>query len=308
MSGKRRRQNSVASHDDVAADLPEEQHEDIPISDSKLPRASVDSANRSLACSLPPSCAPPRHPTVLGSLRELEAHYAKYHTHVCQEGVCHREPGGAKIFPDARLLALHQTEYHDEIAALKNERGEKILACFLESCPRKFRTPKGRRLHLISVHGYPKLYFFAVTKHGIGQLLARYGEGATLIRKEWKPRAGGSGDVKRESDDDSEDDASQQSDHSSLHDAVVEPKEALGSSPPQKSTPSPANPSQSADNVDELASSMKSLSLIPTSIRFGRGAKRAGFVRPGAARGGLSNVTAHTTSLRNRGKEPEGKP
>ncbi|KAG8742854.1 hypothetical protein FRC10_000833 [Ceratobasidium sp. 414] len=282
MSGKRRRQTSAPSHADVPKSdtVPEDGDGDTVTSESKLPRASQ----------------------ILGSLRELEAHYAKYHTHICQEGVCHQEPGGAKIFPDARLLELHQTEYHDEITALKNERGEKIFACFLESCPRKFRTPKGRRLHLISVHGYPKLYFFAVTKHGIGQLLERYGEGATLIRKEWKPRAQGSDDVKDNANQDSDEDDSH-SDHDPVDNTKTEPGISKDEHTIPKTTPSPKpqSPRETA-SVDDLASSMKSLSLIPTSVRFGRGAKRSGFVRPGAARGGLSNVTPATTSLRNRGE------
>ncbi|KAG9102883.1 hypothetical protein FRC07_010132, partial [Ceratobasidium sp. 392] len=193
----------------------------------------------------------------------------------------------------------HQTEYHDEIAALKNERGEKIFACFLESCPKKFRTPKGRRLHLISVHNYPKLYFFAVTKHGIGRLLARYGEGATLIRKEWKPRAEGSNDAKGATNEDSDD-----GDLHSDHDDVGRTEAKPGTPKEERATPNPKPQNQrEADAADDLVSSMKSLSLVPTSIRFGRGAKRAGFVRPGAARGGLSNVTPSTTSLRNRPKE-----
>ncbi|KAG8700176.1 hypothetical protein FRC09_006127 [Ceratobasidium sp. 395] len=297
MSGKRRRQISLTFDSALpqTENGPEDGREEPVIGESKFPRAS-QSTTRSLVCSLPPTCALPRQPTILGSLRELEAHYAKYHTHICQEGACHQEPGGAKIFPDARLLGLHQTEYHDEIAALKNERGEKIFACFLESCPKKFRTPKGRRLHLISVHSYPKLYFFAVTKHGIGQLLARYGEGASLIRKEWKLRAEGSKDAKGDSDD-------SDGDIHSDHDPAEKPEVKPEAPKDEHATPSPKpEKSQGLDAVDDLASSMKSLSLVPTSIRFGRGAKRAGFVRPGAARGGLSNVTPSTTSLRSRGE------
>ncbi|KIJ65446.1 hypothetical protein HYDPIDRAFT_47154, partial [Hydnomerulius pinastri MD-312] len=62
------------------------------------------------------------------------------------------------VFPDARLLELHQTECHDPLAAVRKERGEKIFACHLVSCPRLFLTPKTRRLHLIQAHSYPKEY------------------------------------------------------------------------------------------------------------------------------------------------------
>ena len=105
MSGKRQRQPSLPSHEPPET-ISRSPHTDDPTAESKLPRASPNTTTRSLVCSLPPSCAPPRHPTTLGSLRELETHYARYHTHICQEGDCRREPGGAKIFPDARMLAL----------------------------------------------------------------------------------------------------------------------------------------------------------------------------------------------------------
>ena len=155
------------------------------------------------------------------------------------------------------------------------------------------------------MHGYPKLYFFAVTKHGIGELLSRYGEGATLIRKEWKPRPGNVDDakVRAPNEDDSDDEDSHQSDHdtdkSEDVDADSEPTKAATDGPNAASQATLAAP-QPAEALDELASSVKSLSLVPTSIRFGRGARRAGFVRGGAARGGISSVTAHTSSLKGR--------
>ncbi|KAL5633502.1 hypothetical protein ACGC1H_003861 [Rhizoctonia solani] len=176
----------------------------------------------------------------------------------------------------------HQNEYHDELATIKNERGESIFACFLESCPKKFRTPKGRRLHLIDAHGYPKLFFFAVTKHGVGGLLARHGEGATLIRKPWKPRPGNSSALKNDNDSDEESQTSP--DLKGTGEQATTPLEAKAGIPRS----SPAATPQPREDLDDLASSMKSLSLVPTSIRFGRGARRVGFIRRGAARGGAS--------------------
>src|SRR5690349_5558082 len=58
------------------------------------------------------------------------------------------------------------------------------------ACTRFFQTPKARRLHMIEAHKYPKEFFFAVTNKGIGGLLKRWGEGASMIRGEWKPRDG----------------------------------------------------------------------------------------------------------------------
>ncbi|KAI0333898.1 hypothetical protein GY45DRAFT_1210516, partial [Cubamyces sp. BRFM 1775] len=74
-----------------------------------------------ILCTLPPTCNPPNRPTHLAGTRDLEAHYAMYHAHVCEEKGC------GCVFPDARLLELHQTECHDPLAAVRKERGEKIV-------------------------------------------------------------------------------------------------------------------------------------------------------------------------------------
>ncbi|CAE6474851.1 unnamed protein product [Rhizoctonia solani] len=294
MSGKRRHSAS-SSGEHGRNESPIGDRVESTFQNEKLPRTSEVTAPRSLVCSLPPTCAPPRHPTALGSLRELEEHYKKYHTHTCQEGNCRNEPGGAKIFPDARMLELHQTEYHDELARIKNEKGESIFACFLESCPKKFRTPKGRRLHLIDAHGYPKLFFFAVTKHGVGGLLARYGEGATLIRKQWKPRPENTSGAKDtgDSDEDSKSIPETDNDAGDQSVALFETKASISQSS-SAATPQPR------EDLDELASSMKSLSLVPTSIRFGRGARRAGFIRRGPGRGGTGRFAEFKTVSRQR--------
>src|ERR1700722_4026063 len=54
-----------------------------------------------LVCTLPPTCNPPyNRPTLVGSMKDLESHYSKFHAHVCEEGGC------KCVFPDARLLQL----------------------------------------------------------------------------------------------------------------------------------------------------------------------------------------------------------
>ncbi|KAI9449117.1 hypothetical protein F5148DRAFT_1248569 [Russula earlei] len=135
-----------------------------------------------LVCSLPPTCHPPNHSTPLSDSHALEAHYATHHAHVCSSKGC------GCVFPDARLLELHLTECHDPLSEIRRERGEKIFACHLSSCTRMFASPKARRLHLINSHAYPKEYFFAVTNKGIGGLLRRWGDGASLLRGSWHPR------------------------------------------------------------------------------------------------------------------------
>ncbi|KAI6023791.1 hypothetical protein BKA83DRAFT_31057 [Pisolithus microcarpus] len=222
----------------------------------------------------------------LANSRDLEIHYGKYHAHVCEQ------PGCGFVFPDARLLELHQTECHDPLAALRRERGEKIFACHLASCPRKFLTPKTRRLHLIQAHSYPKEYFFAVTNKGVGGLLKRWGEGASMVRGKWKPRESEDemeldGDSEEEVEEEEEEEEEKESDYdgdatpkvSQLHDFDVAspattPRMATAQSPRQSVT------QQSSAEVEKLAQSMTSLSLVPSSIRFGRGGKGGGFVHP----------------------------
>ncbi|KAF5373361.1 hypothetical protein D9615_007368 [Tricholomella constricta] len=224
-------------------------------------QSGEDATRHPLLCTLPPTCN--HRPTPLASTRDLETHYATYHAHVCEQGGC-----GA-VFPDARLLELHQTECHDPLAAVKKDRGEKIFACHLPSCARLFSTPKTRRLHLIQAHGYPKEYFFAVTNKGVGGLLKRWGEGASMIRGEWKAR-----ESKEDDEDDDEDTPGQ-----AAHDVDSELATPTG--------PHPRGPVDRAkegddsnmdESLDGLADTMESLTLVPPSIRFGRGGRKGGFL------------------------------
>jgi len=252
---------------------------------TERPDCSVVSSG-SLICTLPPTCNPPKNrPTPLTGTADLEAHYATYHTHVCEEYAC------GCVFPDARLLELHQTECHDPLAAVRKERGEKIFACHLATCPKRFLTPKARRLHLIGIHGYPKEYFFAVTNKGIGGLLQRWGEGGSLLRGQWHPRDGKNtgGDEDSTADKDEPDVHELDMDTNTAED-TVEQFTAL-----HVAAPSPASlpPKDDSDAVSALTSSLSSLALVPLNIRFGRGAKRVGlaqstFARPSLLRHALA--------------------
>ncbi|KAF8141409.1 hypothetical protein EV363DRAFT_1139417, partial [Boletus edulis] len=213
-----------------------------------------------LLCTLPPTCNPPHNkPTPIANSRDLEIHYGKYHAHVCEQRGC------GCVFPDAQLLELHQTECHDPLAAVRKERGERIFACHLVSCPRLFSTPKARRLHLIQAHSYPKEYFFAVTNKGVGGLLKRWGDGASMIRGTWKPR-----DIKlgQETKITGKENMEVDLDSEEEEDAEVE-DEGEGD-----------DVDEEEGGVDELARSMSSLSLVPPAIRFGRGGKSGGFMHP----------------------------
>ncbi|KAF9224166.1 hypothetical protein BS17DRAFT_753225 [Gyrodon lividus] len=287
-SSKRQRTSSRLS-DTSSHPLPSPDLEPM----NKSSRVSESSTgDRALLCTLPPTCNPPHNtPTPISNSRDLEIHYGKYHAHVCEQRGC------GCVFPDARLLELHQTECHDPLAAVRKERGDKIFACHLVSCPRLFLTPKARRLHLIQAHSYPKEYFFAVTNRGVGGLLKRWGDGASMIRGTWKPRDTGvqekvkaregnmevdsdSEDEEEEEGDDSEDDEEEGGEETPKvrhHDTTYVRSPATSPKPP---SPRQTGGRQASTPVDELAHSMSSLSLVPASIRFGRGGKSGGFVHP----------------------------
>jgi len=260
---------------------------------AKSQRADISTVTAPLLCTLAPTCCPPHGtPTPLASTRELEAHYARAHAHVCAATGC------GKVFPDARLLQLHHTECHDSLAAVRKERGEKIFACHVSSCPKLCATPKSRRLHLIEAHGYPKQYFFAVTNKGIGGLLARWGEGATMLRGDWKPREAAPNaadmDLDREPAATAATAASHSDDDSSADQSPSKPPRNvrfLSPVPPRSPTP-PADEDRPGlgDGVDKLAAELgnMSVSLVPRGVRFGRGNARGGFVSGPAPRGGGS--------------------
>lgn len=179
------------------------------------------------------------------------------------------------------------------------------FACFDANCKNTFTTPKGRRLHLIDKHKYPPNFHFAITNKGIGGLLRKWGEGATLLRKEYTPNK-----KETETADERRDEPASPIDEDSESEDLVLPKSEFASgyhtpkapiapSPtatartqtPERSQTevlhmdaSPAEPIHST-NVDALADSMSSLSLVPPAVHFGRGGVRGGFKQPAYTRG-----------------------
>lgn len=145
------------------------------------------------------------------------------------------------------------------------------FACHLSSCARCFLTPKARRLHLIQAHGYPKEYFFAVTNKGVGGLLKRWGEGASLLRGQWKAResraeSDGSGSDEEPGAD--ADDSEEEAPRGEKRQAQPVVKKEMGSD---------QNAVKNTQTMDSLTDSLGSLALVPPSVRFGRGTKRGGF-------------------------------
>lgn len=172
------------------------------------------------------------------------------------------------------------------------------FACHQATCTRTFQNPKARRLHLISAHGYPKEYFFAVTNKGVGGLLKKWGEGASMIRREWKPRNGeapdGEGSHNEDEDDSESEDEGDRSNRDqkdvgdrakTFYDVSSDSSIPLVIEDDYEPDPEPHHPSihdhdhdhDHDPTVDSLTDAMGSLRLIPAKIQFGRGAKRGGF-------------------------------
>ena len=152
--------------------------------------------------------------------------------------------------------------------------------------------------------------------------MKKWGEGASLIRKEWKGREENEGgkeeamDMKRvrdhrmavdeEDDDDDDDDDDDEEEEEEPDDLEATPRmlprRTIGvhSPPSSRADTHVANNNlntdgSTTDNTDltNLTESLNSLSLVPNSIRFGRGGKGGGFLprghgrtRDGGSRGG----------------------
>lgn len=85
----------------------------------KSQSSTVDANASLMTCELPPLCS--TNPQHFASYDLFETHYLKFHSLNCVQ--C------GKTFPSERFLELHITENHDPFAALKQERGDKIV-CF----------------------------------------------------------------------------------------------------------------------------------------------------------------------------------
>ena len=137
-----------------------------------------------------------------------------------------------------------------------------------------------------------------MTNKGVGGLLKRWGEGASLVRKPWKARESSDAMEDDDSEGDSEEDGEAKAEAEGEDGEAtprMTPKKTLHVSPPSTSQGRPTGPES---DVSTLASSMSSLTLIPNTVRFGRGAKTTGgfITRGGKARakaGGKVHEAGH---------------
>ncbi|KAH8895053.1 hypothetical protein GQ53DRAFT_779848 [Thozetella sp. PMI_491] len=233
---------------------------------ASLPAAKVaeldadvgDAAGLTMRCSLPPH----KEPLVFTTYKEYEAHYSNAHTNRCIE--CR------KNFPSSHLLGVHIEEWHDSFVAVKREKGEQTYSCFVQGCERKCLTPQKRRLHLIDKHMYPKNFFFAVTRDGIDgrQSLLLKGRTHSGARRPLGTTPAKESDqipvakVKRPEDLGGEGAAEEQG--QSL--AIESHLQPDSGEPPDV-------------DMEELSGVMSALQFVPSSVRFGRAGRRAGFAR-----------------------------
>ncbi|ANZ77519.1 BA75_05217T0 [Komagataella pastoris] len=91
----------------------------------------------------------------------LNHHLLQYHTYICQS--C------KKNFPNERFLYLHIQEHHNPFNSIKEERGEKIYQCLLETCDKICSSPQTRRLHMIDKHQYPRDFLYSVIRNGMSK-------------------------------------------------------------------------------------------------------------------------------------------
>jgi len=141
-------------------------------------------------------------------------------------------------------------------------------SCFVEDCERKCSTPQKRRMHLVDKHGYPRNFFFGVTKDGIDGRRSLLLEGGGHRRRRSsiaiaaaskKAPASSEAPAGTSSGVDNTDVAANQraAGHSEQPDANQKPDVEM----------------------DDLAGAMSALKFVPPSVRFGRGGKRAGFAK-----------------------------
>ena len=168
-----------------------------------------------------------------------------------------------------------------------------------------FANPKARRLHLIAFHSYPKEYFFAVTNKGIGGLLRRWGDGASLLRGPWRPR-----DSEGNAEGGEDEEPTSHSRQSSL---LQSDTDGQGEDNPTEGLEGDVDGGGNEDaDVDALARDVSALGLVPSSVRFGRGGAaprgRAGLAthsgRPAARRiGNPPDANHHHAALNNKHKD-----
>ena len=129
-----------------------------------------------------------------------------------------------------------------------------------------------RRKHLIESHYFEPSFFFAVIKYGIGNQLRAWAAGGT--RPELPNKTATSALMEVETGQDNS--ARMPRSHSKDRRKVKEPATGASTSTSQQQR---QEMSYKDDTVDSITDKMKNASLVPSTVRFGRGGRHGGFER-----------------------------
>ena len=205
---------------------------------------------------------PPHRPINFKTCDEYDTHYQQSHTNRCSE--C------GKNLPTAHLLDLHISENHDPIVASKRDTGWKTYACFVEGCEKVCADWKKRRSHLVDKHAFPRNYDFFIVNSGIDRRrsMLRPGVDVEGHRKSSRERTSSSMTESSRSTEATSVSATT-SEQAEEEAAVLNSQERGG----RRAAPT------TSSGIDELASSMSALNMVPRSISFGQRKGRSGFAK-----------------------------
>lgn len=127
-----------------------------------------------------------------------------------------------------------------------------------------------RRKHLIEAHHFEPSFFFAVIKYGIGNQLRAWAAGGT--RPELPSKAAPSASAVVETEQDNSSRKSRSKDRRKAKEPVMEASTSTSQQRKQEAN-------GKSDAVDLITDKMKNVSLVPSSVRFGRGGRHVGFER-----------------------------
>jgi hypothetical protein len=129
-----------------------------------------------------------------------------------------------------------------------------------------------RRKHLIESHYFEPSFFFAVIKYGIGNQLRAWAAGGTRSELPNKTATSALMEVETGQDNSARMSRSRSKDRRKVKEPATE---ASASTSQQQRREMGCKD----DTVDSITDKMKNASLVPSSVRFGRGGRHAGFER-----------------------------
>jgi hypothetical protein len=129
-----------------------------------------------------------------------------------------------------------------------------------------------RRKHLIESHYFEPSFFFAVIKYGIGNQLRAWAAGGTRPELPNKAATPASMGVETGQDNSARKPRSRSKDRRKVKEPATEASTSTYQQQKQEMN-------CKGDTVDSITDKVKNVSLVPSSVRFGRGGRHVGFER-----------------------------